>query len=359
MTQVKKLDFSGTTIFCGIDVHKKSWRVNIQDKEFELEDFTQNNDVVLLHKHLTRKYPGASFKICYEAGFSGFSTQRWLSVQGVDCLVVNAADVATSHKEKWQKNDKADARKLCEHLQSRKVKGIYIPSAHWEHSRSLVRARSRMVSNQTRCKNRIWQLLHFSGLALPKGYDTGQYWSNHFIEELKVINCGSTTLKTTLDLYLKDYEQTRGVLMEATRAIRKLCRQPDYQGQITLLKTIPGIGEINAAVILFELQTVTRFKHLDHLCSYAGLVPDTGDSGDRKVTKGITNRHNHWLRTALVESSWNVIRKDPALLMKYKGYCKKMEKNKAIIRIAKHLLARINFVLKNNTEYVPGEMGNA
>ena len=80
MTQVKKLDFTGTTIFCGIDVHKKSWRVNIQDFEFELEDFSQNADVVLLYKHLIRKYPGADFKICYEAGFSGFSAQRWLKI---------------------------------------------------------------------------------------------------------------------------------------------------------------------------------------------------------------------------------------------------------------------------------------
>jgi hypothetical protein len=58
MAQFKKLDFSGTTIFCGIDVHKKSWRVNIQDSEFELEDFSQNADTVLLYKHLNRKYPG-------------------------------------------------------------------------------------------------------------------------------------------------------------------------------------------------------------------------------------------------------------------------------------------------------------
>jgi len=106
--------------------------------------------------------------------------------------------------------------------------------------------------------------------------------------------------------------------------------------------------------MLFELQDVKRFKHLDHLCSYAGLVPDTGDSGDTKVTKGITNRTNHFLRAALVESSWTVIRKDPALLMKYKAYCKKMDKNKAVIRIAKHLLARINYVLKNEKEYVTG-----
>ena len=48
----------------------------------------------------------------------------------------------------------------------------------------------------------------------------------------------------------------------------------------------------------------------------------------------------------------SVIRKDPALLMKYKTYCRKMEKNKAIIRVAKHLLSRINYVLKNKKEYV-------
>ena len=100
MTQVKALDFSGTTIFCGVDVHKKNWRINIQDSEFELEDFSQDADPELLYKHLNRKYPGANFKVCYEAGFSGFSAQRQLSSKGINCMVINAADVATSDKEK-------------------------------------------------------------------------------------------------------------------------------------------------------------------------------------------------------------------------------------------------------------------
>ncbi len=352
MTQVKKLDFTGITLFCGVDVHKKNWRINIQDSEFELEDFSQDADAVLLHKHLNRKYPGANFKVCYEAGFSGFSTQRYLSSKEIDCLVINAADVSTTDKEKRQKNDKIDARKLCEHLQTRKVKSIYVPELHWEHGRSLVRARTRIVSSQTRCKNRIWQLLHFSGLALPKGYEAAQYWSSRFIKELQAIDCSSEELKTTLGLYIKDYQQTKTLLLEATRAIRKLCKQPGYQKDITLLRSIPGIGEINAAVMLFELQDISRFKRFDHLCSYVGLVPNTSDSGETKRTKGITSRSNYYLRTALVESSWSVIRKDPALLMKYKTYCRKMEKNKAIIRVAKHLLSRINYVLKNKKEYV-------
>ena len=355
MTQVKKLDFSGTTIFCGVDVHKKSWRVNIQDSDFELEDFTQNPDAVLLHKHLTSRYPGAAYKIGYEAGFSGFGMQRILSQCGCDCRVINAADIPASDKDKKQKQDKADARKLCTYLQSKKLKGIYIPVAEWEHARTLVRTRGRIVNNQTRCKNRIWQLLHFSGFSAPAEQQEGKYWSKRFIDGLQKMDCGgSIHLQQSLYLHIKDYLQTRVLLLEATRVIRALCREEKYASDIKLLRSIPGIGEINAAVMLFELQDVTRFKRFDYLCSYVGLVPDTADSGDTKRTKGITHRHNYYLRTALVESSWSVVRKDPALLMKYKEYCKRMEKNKAIIRVAKHLLSRISFVLKNKKEYVTG-----
>lgn len=354
MAQVTQLDFIGHKIFCGVDVHKKSWRVNIQDEEFELEDFSQDADPSVLYQHLMRKYRGATFKVCYEAGFSGFGAQRWLQQQGVDCIVVNAADVVTTHKEQRRKTDKTDARKLCEHLQSKKAKPVYVPMMFWEHSRSLVRAREKIVRNQTRCKNRIWQLLHFSGLHLPKGYEVQQYWSKRFVLALQSMDCESEMLKTTLELYIKDYEHTRSLLLEATRSIRKLCAQEAYKGQIALLRSIPGIGAINAAVILFELQDISRFKHFDHLCSYVGLVPDTSDSGETKHTKGITVRHNQYLRSALVESSWSVVRKDPALLLKYKQYCKRMHRNRAIIRIAKHLLSRISFVLKNKKEYEIG-----
>lgn len=356
MTQVKQLDFRGTTIYCGVDVHKESWRVNIQDKDFELEDFTQNADAALLLRHLSRKYPGAEFKVCYEAGFSGFGAQRFLAAQGIECLVVNAADVATNDKERRRKSDKSDARKLCEHLQTRKARGIYVPSPEWEQARSLVRARYRLVSNQTRAKNRIWQLLHFSGIAVPQGYEAGRYWSRRFVESLKSAECGGP-LKTTLELYIKDFEQTRGLLLQATRAVRKLCRQPEHEKQIDLLRSLPSIGEVLAAVVLFELQDIRRFQRFDNLCSYAGLVPDSEDSGEKKHPKGITHRHNPYLRQALVEASWMVIRKDPAMLMKYKQYCRHMDRNKAIIRIAKHLLARIRYVLLNQKEYVPGVVG--
>ncbi len=42
MSKIKQLDFAGQTIFCGMDVHKKNWRVNVRCDEFELEDYSQD-----------------------------------------------------------------------------------------------------------------------------------------------------------------------------------------------------------------------------------------------------------------------------------------------------------------------------
>ena len=98
MTKVKELDFKGTTIFCGLDVHKASWRVNIRDTELELKDFTQAADPNLLHRHLIRNYPGAKYKVGYEAGFCGFGIQRELSALGIECVLLNAADIPKGDK---------------------------------------------------------------------------------------------------------------------------------------------------------------------------------------------------------------------------------------------------------------------
>ena len=100
MTKVKQLNFEGQTIFCGIDVHKTTWRINIRNDEFELEDYSQDASEVQLLNHLQKKYPGATYKIAYEAGFCGFSMQRFFKRSGVNCIVVNPADVLSSDKEK-------------------------------------------------------------------------------------------------------------------------------------------------------------------------------------------------------------------------------------------------------------------
>ncbi len=354
MNKAKTLNFSGHTIFCALDVHKNSWRVNNRDMDFELEDYSQDPCADSLYKHLKSRYPGALFKIAYEAGFCGFGIHRCLSKHDdVECLVVNAADVPTSDKEKKRKTDKIDARKISRELSKGNLAGIYIPDPVMEHGRSLVRQRTRLVQDQTRCKNRIWHLLMFSGLKL-EAEKPKQYWSKKFIESLRKLPVTNDGLKQTLEIAIDEYLAIRMLIMKAILYMRKISGQSFFQPVQKVLQSIPGIGLINAMIIHTEIMDMKRYPRLDALCNDCGIVPDTEDSGDTKKDKGITHRCNHYLRPAIVESSWVIIRKDPAMLMKYNQYCQRMHENKAIIKIAKHLLSRIRYVWLQQKEYVIG-----
>jgi transposase len=356
MSKIKQLDFEGQTIFCGIDVHKKSWRVNVRDDQFELEDFSQDPCETLLLKHLQKKYPGATYQVAYEAGFCGFGIQCSLKTSGVNCLVVNPADVPSTDKDKKRKTDKIDARKITRHLANSTLRSIYVPTIEMEHARTLVRQRGRLVKDQTRCKNRIWALLMFSGLKLEYK-KPNEYWSRRFVESLRNLSCKTQTLRQALDTAMTEYLLIRNLVTVVTKQIRVLALQTPFAKTQKLIQSIPGIGLLNSMVIITELQDMSRFKTFDRLCSYAGIVPDTGSSGENNIVKGITYRRNEYLRPAIVESSWVIIRKDPAMLQLYKKYCSMMVPNKAIIKIAKHLLSRIRNVWRTQIEYEKGILG--
>jgi transposase len=164
-------------------------------------------------------------------------------------------------------------------------------------------------------------------------------------------------LRQVLDAELEEYLFIRKLVGNMTKQIRVLSTQKSFAPLQNLIQGIPGIGLLNSMVIITELQDMKRFKTLDKLCSYAGIVPDTASSADREIVKGITHRSNNYLRPALVESSWIMIRRDPAMLLLYKKYCKRMVPNKAIIKIARHLLSRIRYVWTNRIEYEVGLVG--
>jgi transposase len=46
-----------------------------------------------------------------------------------------------------------------------------------------------------------------------------------------------------------------------------------------LLKTIPGVGTVTAAVLISDIGDVSRFETPDRLCAYLGLVPRVYASG--------------------------------------------------------------------------------
>lgn len=230
---------------------------------------------------------------------------------------------------------------------------IYVPSQKNLEDRSLVRTRKIIVKDQTRFKNRIKSFLYFHGVEIPETYKKPKtHWSKRFMNWLSEIELSEVSAKLSLMVLIEEANHLRGSLLRITQQIRALSRTESYQENVKLLLTVPGIALITAMTILTEIESISRFENIDQFCGYVGLIPSTKSSGEKEKVGDITPRGHFVLRPAIVESAWNAVRKDPALLKYYNECCKRMMPNRAIIRISKKLLSRIQYVLKNKQPYV-------
>jgi transposase len=352
MIKRNRLDFTGQPIYIGLDIHKKSWSVSIFTRYGEYKTFSQPPQGDKLIQYLWHHFPGAQYQAVYEAGYCGFWIHDQLREKGVECIVANPADIPTRDKERRTKRDRIDCRKLARSLRAGELVGIYVPSRWKLEDRSLIRTRLNMGRKQGRCKNQIKSMLLFYGVEIPEQREMG-HWSRRFIRWMEGIQMERGSGDLALQIHLEELSHLRQIIAKLNRAILALARTEEYRPWVCLLRTIPGISTLTAMILLVELCEITRFRSMDQLCSYVGLIPDTQGSGEKEHVGGVTQRHHSQLRWLLIEASWVAVRKDPALMEAFDAYCKRMRKTKAIIKIARKLLNRIRYVLKNQAEYVP------
>ena len=315
--------------------------------------FSQEPCAKALLNYLQKRFPEGNYFSAHEAGFCGFSVHHELTRHGISNIVVNPADIPTTDKERKQKEDKRDSRKIARSLRNGELKGIYIPSKAGMEFKSLVRQRKTLVKDINRNKNRVKSLLYLYGIKIPvELWISSRHWSSRYTEWLRTVSFDSAYGKNTLDLLLNSTLFHRQQLLALNREFRSLAKDPVGGKLIRLLMSIPGVGLVTALTILAEIEDINRFRNLDQLCSFVGLVPSTGSSSDHEVSKGITPRSNRPLRNVIIEAAWIAIRNDQTLALKYNELRKRMDGNKAIVRIAKQLLNRIRYVLKSEKEYV-------
>jgi transposase len=195
-------------------------------------------------------------------------------------------------------------------------------------------------------------MLFFYGVVIPEEREMG-HWSRRFIQWIEGIRMERASGDMALKIHLEELCHLRQIIAKLNRAILALSRTEQYRPWVCLLRTVPGISTLTAMILLTELGEINRFASIDQLSSYVGLIPDTEASGEKEHVGGITQRRHSQLRWLLIEASWIAIRKDPALMMAFDQYCKRMRKTRAIVKIARKLLNRIRYVLRNQIEYVP------
>lgn len=346
--EINLINFQGQEFFIGIDVHKKNWTVTIRCNHMELKTFSQNPSPEELSKYMRRNYPGGIYNSVYEAGFCGYWIHRELNELGFNNIIVSPADVPTKQKEKDQKRDPIDSRKLARELENDSLQGIYIPTQQQQSLRSISRLHYQIVKKRVQVKNRIKGFLHFHGIPIPSSH-TFMRWSGSFIHWLRNIQFIESDDRYYLNCQLNHLEYYLKQSKDILNHMKEYSRENSI---IHYIRSIPGIGLIIAFTLYAEIMDIKRFKNLDNLASLIGLIPSVYCSDENEFIKGITFRYSRYVRQLLIESAWIAIKKDPALTQSYCEYIKRMKKQKAIIKIAKKLLSRIRYVWLNQTEYV-------
>ena len=122
--------------------------------------------------------------------------------------------------------------------------------------------------------------------------------------------------------------------------------------QIELLKTIPGVNQRVAEVIVAEIGVdMSRFATHRKLASWAGLCPGNYQSAGKRKS-GKTRKGDRWLSRALVEASWAASRaKGTYLQSQYYRLLPRKGKKKTAVAVAHTILVIIYHILAEKVAY--------
>lgn len=352
-TDKLKVSFSGHQINLGIDVHKKNWNVSVYIGEAFFQTFHQEANSSLLLNYLHSHFPEGHYVACYEAGFCGFSVQRELSSLGIDCMVVNPADIPQTHKGMLSKTDASDSRRLGMALSRGLLTPIYIPDKVTESDRQLIRYRRKTLTDLQKKRKILKSAFHAMGIVIPKEYDK-PYWTKRFIEWIRKLEPEELSSQILIGHIVEDVDFLRRRLLQINGKIRQLSSLERYSEAYSILISAPGIGIITAMTLLTEIGEIKRFDSFGKFNSFIGLCPSEFSSGEH-IRKGkMTSRGNTALRPLLIEAAWVSIRTDPALALKFQDLIKTRTKKRAIVVIARKLLSRIYHIWTNTGLYEKG-----
>ena len=341
--QYSTVSFKGQVVFIGIDVHKRQWTVTIQHCGHAQKSFTMDPDPEKLAKHLKRNYPDAEYRSVYEAGFSGFEAHRTLCRLGVKNIVINPSDVPTSGKERENKNDGCDSRKLARELENGSLEPIYVPEPENLILRNLKRREDQVVQNLTRIKNRIKSHLYFIGVKFISW--TGG--SLKIMEEDAVKRHDYALLSDLRELRFLREEKLR--IVHDERDCLKLLHRERIQENV---QSVAGIGFRTTIALQAEIWDMTRFQTNDRLNSYVGLAPRMFGSGEH-VTVKCGNRKKKQLHYLMVEGAWRAVRYNPEYKARYGALVGRgMSSQKAIVVIARKLMQTIRAVWLQDRKFI-------
>lgn len=348
---------TNSKVFIGIDAHKNSLTFVVKDVEGQTiaQRTTEHS-----RKHveaLIQRLPDCEIEAAYEAGPTGYTLCIWLEELGVDVKVVAPSLVPVRHGKRRVKTDKRDAEKLAQLLWAGLLESIHVHSPEGYRHRELIRTREQIRDHRTALGRQIKSKLLFHGIEIPEEINAKD-WTKAFVDWLESGPTECDVLNATLGCLTKAWRDMKAAEAELKLELRSLAEE-HYAELFELLTSVPGIGLIWAMTLILEIGDWTRFPTAKSFTGYNGLAPGAYNSGETERSGPLLKMGNKRVRTALVEASWSLIRKDAQKRELYEELKDRTTPHAAIVGIGRRLGLAIRAMVRDGTpyEYVPLEQG--
>ncbi len=275
--------------YCGIDLHAKAMYVCILDQ----------HGTKLVHKNLPTT-PEAFLRIIAPyredvvVGVEGMFTWYWLAdlcaKAGIAFVLGHALSMKAIHGGK-AKNDKIDAQKIAVLLRGGMLPQASVYPAAMRATRDLLRRRCHLGQKRAELLAHIQNTN--SQYNLPEIGKKLAYKANREgVEE----HFPDPRVRKTIAVEVSLIDHYDKVLGEVELYITRTAKAHDMQ-TFSRLQSVPGIGQILALVILYEIQDIARLPRVQDFVSYCRLVKCAKESGGKRLGtsgKKIGNVHLRW-----------------------------------------------------------------
>jgi len=241
------------------------------------------------------------------------------------------------------KNDRVDSQTLAHLLRCDLLPEAWKADRETQARRQQVRLRTMLVRQRTRLKNQVHAVLHQQGLRSPVTDLFGKR-GRQWLAGVKLPEQARESVQACLRM-IDHYGE------EIQKQNLQLSVKAGEDERVRWLKTIPGIGECSAMMLLAEIGDVGRFGSKEALCSYAGLVPRVRESAGKAARSGITRQGSSALRWIMVEAAQVATRCSVAAKRYYERLLRKKHKHVARVALARKLLIAVYALLHDGVVF--------
>lgn len=293
----------------------------------------------------------------------------------VECWLINPQHIK---KVPGRKSDVSDAEWIARLVESGPVRASFVPPPPVRVLRDLTRYRTSLMHERTREVQRLHAVLEDAGIKLDtvasdimgkSGRDmlaaliAGQR-DPRVLAELAQRRMRSKipALTEALDGRFREHHALLCQLMlDRIDAITTTVSELDHRIEAAMapfrdtiehLKTIPGVGQRTAEVIIAETGAdMTRFATAADLASWAGMCPGNNESAGKHFT-GRTRPGNPWLRGALGLAAASASHtRGTYLSERYRRIARRRGGKRALVALGHSILQASWHIMTNNVDY--------